>query len=120
MINVVFLLLIFFLIAARLTPPEAFAVTPPRAPGTEAVGDFTLLMAPDGALAFGALRGRTAALTALSAARDVVCRNRDCDAQPPSLTLRADAAAPAKALAALLPDLSAMGFARIDLATVPQ
>lgn len=118
MINVVFLLLVFFLIVARLTPPEAFAVTPPKAAGTEIAGDVILMMAADGDLAFGAVRGRDAVLAALARAR------RDAGASDaaaaPGLTLRADAAAPAAALGALLPDLAAMGFRQINLATVPR
>lgn len=119
MINVVFLLLVFFLIAARLTPPEAFAVAPPQATGATIEGDFTLLMAADGALAFGAVQGRDAVLAALAAARAEACPA--CDPKDgPGLTLRADAAAPAAALGALLPDLAAIGFAQINLATVPK
>ena len=117
MINVVFLLLIFLLISARLTPPEAISVTPPVAEGTPAPGDFTVLMGSDGDLAFGRVTGHDAALAALAAAYAAWCNGAACDA---ALTLRADALAPAASLAALLPEVARIGFARIDLATVPK
>lgn len=112
MINVVFLLLIFFLIAAKLTPPSPFEVTPPEAqtqprPAAEA-RDLVLWLGPEGELAFGAARGE-AALADLATAR-LAC-TEDCT----RLTLRADAAAKAGSLAALAPKLAAMGFARVSL-----
>lgn len=115
MINVIFLLLIFFLIAARMTAPEPFAVTPPRAQTeAEAEGDFTLFLSADGQLGYRAVQG-DAALDALAAARDVHCATADCTADPPRLTLRADSALPAADLAALMPRLPALGFASIEL-----
>ena len=120
MINVVFLLLIFFLIAAKLTPPEAFSVTPPRINGTDGAtpeGRFTLLLGADGALAHGTLTG-DAALPALAAARDDWCAVADCALAPPTLTIRADANAPASALAPLMRQLAPLGFSRVDLAAV--
>jgi len=122
MINVVFLLLIFFLIAARLTPPEAFSVTLPDATssGTLAEGRFTLLVGPSGDIAFGATVGREAALAALVAERDLWCGSADCAGTPPDLLIRADAMAPAMALPALLRDLGALGFGSVSLAVVPQ
>lgn len=119
MINVVFLLLIFFLMAAQLRPPEAFEVTPPSARAAaqdraEAQGEFTLLMSADGLAGYRDSTGE-AALTALAAARDAHCAAQECDAQPPRLTLRADARLSASALALMLPRLQALGFARIEL-----
>lgn len=122
MINVVFLLLIFFLIAARLTPPEAFSVTLPDAAATGATADgrFSLLLGPDGALAYGAIDGEGSALAALQADRTAWCTITDCDQKPPQLVIRADAMAPATALPALMRDLGQMGFSAISLAVVPQ
>jgi len=117
MINVVFLLLIFFLIAARMTPPEPFAVTPPSAEyAAEATGDFTLYLGANGQLGYrDALDG--AALPALVAAQQAYCAEADCDTAPPRLTLRADARLPATQLAALLPKLAELGFKGVDLMT---
>lgn len=115
MINVVFLLLVFFLISARMTPPEPFAVTPPQAQAQEeAQGLFTLHIAADGRMGYGEML-EDAALVALAAARDAHCAVVDCVAEPPRLMLRADAALPGQVLARLLPRLAGMGFARVDL-----
>lgn len=123
MINVVFLLLIFFLIAARLAPAEAVAVQPPEGrasaeAGAEADGLFTLLIAADGTLAWQADLGE-AAVTGLAAARAGHCAQTDCTATPPRLSLRADARLPAAQLAALLPRIAALGFGQVDLVVLP-
>jgi biopolymer transport protein ExbD len=115
MINVVFLLLIFFLISARMTPPEPFEVLPPQAQAeAEAQGEFTLYVGPEGALGYGEAR-EAAALATLSTAREAYCAESDCVAMPARLTARADAALPAARLAALLPELSQLGFAQMEL-----
>ncbi|SEF76609.1 ExbD/TolR family protein [Jhaorihella thermophila] len=109
MINVVFLLLIFFLMTAQIAPPDPFEITPPAADGGDAArtGTPVLLIGADGALAFGDARG-DAVFDALSA----------LDRAAP-LLIRADEALPARDLAALLPRLAGMGFADLSLATVP-
>lgn len=118
MINVVFLLLIFFLISAQLTPPEPFPVTPPEAETeAEAEGDFTLHLDAQGEVGYRDALGQEPALAALAAARDEYCAAEDCAAAPPALLLRADGAVPATRLAALMPALGQLGFARVDLVT---
>jgi len=113
MINVVFLLLIFFLLAAKIAPPTPFEMTPPEASGDPAVpGEEPVLwLGPEGEIALGAARGDTA-LEALAAVR-AAC-SEDCD----WLLLRADAGAAADALARLMPRLAAMGYARVSLVTL--
>ncbi|MBD3763587.1 MAG: biopolymer transporter ExbD [Rhodobacterales bacterium] len=119
MINVVFLLVVFFLLAARLAGPEALAVTPPAAAaGDEAAGRFTLLIAADGTPAWRQTTGEPA-LQALAAARADHCATRDCAADPPRLTIRADAALRAARLAGLLPRLQALGFGQMELVARP-
>lgn len=115
MINVVFLLLIFFLIAAELAPPTPFAITPPETTAaettaTEAVPgrDLVLWLGPEGEMAFGDARG-AAALAALAQARAA------CIADCARLTLRADAAVGAEDLAKLMPQLAGLGFAQLSL-----
>lgn len=114
MINVVFLLLIFFLIAAKLAPPSPFEVLAPQATADAATEspaqDLVLWLGADGTLAYGDARGE-AALAALAQARAA------CVESCARLTLRADAGAGAGALAALAPKLAAMGFARLALVT---
>ena len=66
MINVVFLLLIFFLMTAEIAPPQPFAVTPPRAStAAPAARGVTLYISAGGQVGF---RDRTgpAALALLS------------------------------------------------------
>jgi biopolymer transport protein ExbD len=98
MINVVFLLLIFFLISAQITPPEPFEVTPPESRSdTAAVDPDTLYISASGTIGYVDAIG-AAALDALSA--------RTSDAP---LNIRADAALKASVLAGLLPELAARG-----------
>lgn len=118
MINVVFLLLIFFLISAKLAPPEPFAVTLPAAgaAGGGVEPGFVLHLGADGGLGYGEARD-DAALGALGAARAEYCASAGCSTAPPRLALRADAAAPAERLADLLASLAAIGFAEVTLVT---
>lgn len=119
MINVVFLLLIFFLMTAELAPPEPFPVAPPTAAeGEQADGPLTLYLNTAGEIGFRDVTGRDAAFAALAAARDERCALDDCATDPPQLLLRADGAAPAATLAALLPGLARLGFKHIDLVAV--
>lgn len=121
MINVVFLLLIFFLMTAQIAPPEPFPVEPPAArDGAPTEGEFTLYLGPDGALAFRDAIGQEAALAALGAELEVYCAAGGCsdEVPPPPVILRADEAVPGAAVAALLPRLGGLGFAAVQLVTV--
>lgn len=116
MINVVFLLLIFFLISSRITAPDPFDVAlPTAAAAAEAAGDFILYLAADGTPAYRDQTG-AGALTALQAAVTDLCAGQDCAASPARLTLHADAALPAAQIPSVLRELSALGFAQVDLA----
>ena len=115
MINVVFLLLIFFLMTAQIAPPEPFEVTPPEAEADmPATVELVLHLSDAGGIAFGGIGGDGAIAAAAAKAGAGACGA--CDLPP--LTLRADAGVPAARLAALLPALSAAGFAQIGLGTV--
>ena len=123
MINVVFLLLIFFLMTAEIAPPEPVDVSPPSGAadaGEQADGALTLYMAADGTLAFHQARGIDAALAALASAARDACAGGCAEGDRPVLVLRADAGLPAARLAALMPRLAGAGFADIRLVTVPQ
>ena len=131
MINVVFLLLIFFLIAARLTPPEAFPVTLPDATasgtsdnGAAAEGRFTLQLGADGAVAYRTTQGLGpqigVVLAALRSDHAAWCSTLNCGSTPPDLLIRADARAPARALPALMRAVAEMGFGTVSLAVVPR
>ena len=106
-INLVFLLLVFFLMTATLAPPDPLGVAPPSGEGEGAAQGQALSVAADGTLGLGEARG-DAALAALA------------ERGPGPLTLRADAGLPGEALAALLPRLRAAGATRIDLVLAPR
>lgn len=107
MINVVFLLLVFFLMTASLTPAPPLAITAPMADAARSDPQpDTLYIGADGTLAFGDARG-DAALATLAAARP----------RGP-LPIMADAAYPAADLARLLPRLAQIGITDIRLITV--
>ena len=110
MINVVFLLLIFFLMSAQITPPDPFEVTPPAAEA-EAVdgGQVVLFLGPDGAVGFADLAG-AAAVSAAAA---------EAGSSAP-VYLRADREAPAPDLAGLLADLGAAGGSDMRLITAAE
>lgn len=117
MINVVFLLLIFFLISARLTPSEPFEVTPPQSQAEEeAQGDFTLYLSATAEIGFRDAVG-DAAFAEVTVAKDAFCLASDCTQNVPVLTLRADSQLEARELAKLMPRLSALGFGKIELVT---
>lgn len=119
MINVVFLLLIFFLMTAQIAPPEPFEVVPPEAESqAESEGELIVYLSGEGEVAFRDASGADAALAALERARESLCTEIDCEAgEGPPVVLRADAAASGQRLAELMPRLGALGFARVDLVT---
>ena len=109
MINVVFLLLIFFLMTARIAPPEPLDTTPPRvALDTDPLPRTArrLWLGPEGLV----LGDGTPAGPALAAM-----------AHPPDpVTLHADAARPAADLARVLRELGAAGLADVTLVVRPE
>ena len=108
MINVVFLLLIFFLMTSSLTPHEPIEVAPPRASGEAAERrDAVLYVGADGTLAFDDARGEAALAAFAAVAGDTA-------------QLRADGAAEAATVARVLKQLAAAGVPRVELVAVPQ
>ena len=103
MINVVFLLLVFFVMTAQIAPPDPFDIAPPEA-GDAPPPDAPdiLFVAADGQLARAGLTG--------DAALDGIAPGQ-------ALTLRADRALPAGELARLLGRLAALGVADVALVT---
>jgi len=104
MINVVFLLLIFFLMTAQITPPAPLEVSPPSAEVTpsENLREGILFIASDGGLAYEAARDE--------AVFDLIPANEP-------LRIRADQSLDAQGLAALLPRLAAIGVSDVTLVT---
>ncbi|MEZ5713831.1 MAG: biopolymer transporter ExbD [Paracoccaceae bacterium] len=107
MINVVFLLLIFFLITAQITPPEPFEVNPPESSAkAPADGNSILYISAGGELAIGDLRG------------EAVLDGLPVLGETEALMIRADKAVEAGQIAVLLPKLAARGVRRIKLVSV--
>ncbi|GHH02998.1 ExbD/TolR family protein [Pseudodonghicola xiamenensis] len=122
MINVVFLLLIFFLMTAEIAPPEPIPVEPPQASSEDqAEATLTLYLSPEATLAFRDAEGEDAVMAALELARIELCGDGGCaGADVPPLVLRADGQAPALEIAKLLPRLAGLGFTDVQLVTVPK
>lgn len=109
MINVAFLLLVFFLLVAQVAPPEPVEVTLPEAEGGVPVaGETALHVGPGGELAYGAARGEAVFAMIADAARE-----------EGTLPLRVDREFDGQALAALLARLRAAGVAEVSLAVSP-
>lgn len=104
MINVVFLLLVFFLITARIAPPMPVEIEAPEAEGhTLDAGPDTLILAPDGTAHYQGETG--AAAMALLAGR----------AGETALTLRADKTMEAARLADVLRQVNAIAPGPVEL-----
>lgn len=110
MINVVFLLLIFFLMAAELRPPEPVEVERPRAAaGQPPEARPALVLARDGTVHFGAAEGEAAFAALAAAAPDRAV-----------LQVLADGRAGADALARVMRRLAGLGLARVELTVQPR
>ena len=113
--NIVFLLLIFFMLAGRLAAPDPFGVTPPESAGAGAPAPRTLTVwvAADGRLALdGAELGVDAVVSAVS---DRLSTDPDMPVE-----IRADAAVEAVRLIALIERLNGSGVQQLQLMTVPR
>ncbi|WP_410218060.1 biopolymer transporter ExbD [Paracoccus sp. (in: a-proteobacteria)] len=104
MINVVFLLLIFFLLTAQIAPPTPFPLTPPDSRSdVPALAQDVLYISAEGALAWNEARGE--------AVWDQIAATEGTD----PIEIRADAATPAAALAAHLKRLRTLRDAGAQL-----
>lgn len=111
MINVVFLLLVFFLMTSRLAPPEPVEVEPPvSAQDSQAEEAPVLYLSAEGEVAIEDLRGP-------EAVAELARRAEGSDAPP---LLRADAGAEAAKVARVLKDLAAAGLSDVALVVAPQ
>ena len=110
MINIVFLLLIFFLMTATIAPPAPLDVTPPESAAEgQASADRALYVAADGRLAWGDVTGE-AVIPAIASAYGAA-------EAPAPLTIRADRDLSGAAFARLLARLAAAGVADSRLVT---
>lgn len=116
MINVVFLLLVFFLISAQIAPRDPFDLTPPESalPGDPPGATLVLFLSAAGELAHAGLTGPEA----MAALVDAVAVAAEGNRPGPDLVLRADAQVAAAEVAALLRRLAVLGVGQVDLVTV--
>lgn len=105
MINVAFLLLVFFLMTATFVPPAPSHVVPPDADGERAdLQQEVLLISSDGRLMLGEATGEAV----FAAVRG------------PVLRVRADARLEAARLAEVVARLSRVGVTTIEVVTTPR
>ncbi|WP_417699125.1 biopolymer transporter ExbD [Pseudophaeobacter sp.] len=105
MINVVFLLLIFFLLSSQIAPRAPFAITPPKLENGETLTpEAVLFMAADARLYFSGAEGRDALAAVVAQAPELEV-----------LTLRADSEVPAREVAALISRLRDAGIKAVSL-----
>lgn len=125
LINVVFLMLIFFMVAGSIVAPTPFPVTPPTAtaaPKGDAAGP-ALVLAADGRLALDGIVIAPDQL-AVRLAASPTAGNAAVDgpspvaAAAPTLVLKADAGVPMALLRETLARLRAAGVERVSLLTV--
>lgn len=110
MINVVFLLLVFFLMTSQIAPPDPVEIAPPVSDAGAPVDHGTrLFLGADGMPRLDGLRGE-AALAALV--------GRDPADGP--IILAADAALPAATAAQVMRRLTELGLTRVELSVVPR
>lgn len=111
LINVVFLLLMFIVLAGIIRSPDPFALTPPQASQGEQANspaiDQTVFVSPTGEVRFRNVTGEQAMLdlVKLLAARDELT----------ALTLRADAGTSAAGIVRLVEGLRATGITQVHL-----
>ena len=115
LINIVFLLLIFFMVAGRLSTSDPFDVTPPETGNADAarMQGAEILLGRAGELALDGQMLERAALMA-----DLESRLRDNP--DTSLRLRADNRGEARALVALMQELRTLGARDVTLITLPE
>lgn len=105
MINIVFLLLIFFLMTATIAPPAPVEVAPPQSTADGRVErQRTLFVAADGRLAVGEARG-DAVFDALAGLPQ----------DGPPLLIRADRGVPGARVAEVISRLGTLGLDRVKL-----
>jgi biopolymer transport protein ExbD len=111
-VNIVFLLLIFFMVAGRLAADDPFEIAPPRsaAGGAAPEGPPLVLAGADGRLALdGAVMARPALLAAIPERLGPAGR----------LRLKVDGRADAAKIVGLVAELKAAGARDIRLLTMP-
>ena len=113
LINVVFLLLIFFMLAGTLTKSDPFKIDPPSSISTAEAGEqvFLVLIGADGRIAVNGEATDAVGIGAALASRP--------DGANLSVSVKADGRAPAATLVAAMESVRAAGVGKVRLLTVP-
>ena len=114
LINVVFLLLIFFMLAGKLSAIDPIEISPPRSGSEGAIEarEMVIVMGADGQLAFDGTLIEDDALEAAVAGRLI-------GAPSPQVWLKADSGADSIQVIAVMEILRAAGIERLKLLTIP-
>jgi len=117
MINVVFLLLIFFLMTAQIAPPDPLDVRLPLSDASaEVPQDGALYMGSDGSLAFNTPQGVVYGEAALLSLVAQILEQDQLQGKG-EVVLKADASVAAREVARLLPRLAVLGVGDVRLVT---
>ena len=114
LINVVFLLLIFFMLAGKIAAGDPIPAEPPRSASEAASGarELVIVMGADGRIAFdGAVIERSAIGTAVATSLG--------GDEPPQIWLKADSDADSVEVVAVMETLREAGVERLKLLTTP-
>jgi biopolymer transport protein ExbD len=117
MINVVFLLLIFFLMTAQIAPPEPFEVTAPEAEAAaDPKGEITLYLSAAGVAQYQDHKDEAAfAVLQAEFGSEMIIGATGQPSIKRQLVLRADSKAKGARLAKVMSDLRRAGFASVEL-----
>ncbi len=117
LINVVFLLLIFFMLAGQLAASDPFVIEPPKSQsaGQNAPEDMVIQISADGRFALDGVE-MSKEETLETARRRLTAVS---GAPPPGLRLKADGKAKARDIVILMQELRQAGFRKLKLLTLP-
>lgn len=115
LINVVFLILVFFMIMGRIAPDDVLSVDPPAAANATAgdPGDISILLDPGGRIAVNA---ETVELAALPGTLTRYASELS-GAGPVEITLKADGKARFEQIEPVIAAIRGVGVTRLSLAT---
>lgn len=114
LINVVFLLLIFFMLAGSLSASDPFPITPPVSSSDANVEteDILILIGPEGELAMDSIS------MGLDELQDAIA-DRLAEEEVPVVWLKGDAQSDALLVVSVMERLQAAGVAEVTLLTLP-
>lgn len=118
LINVVFLLLIFFMLAGQLAAGDPFVIDPPKSlsEGQNSPQDMLILVSSDGRFALDGVKMSEQAVIEAATQRLQLAEKPESI----SLRLKADGGTPANRIVHLMQRLRQAGFKRLKLLTLPK